>query len=83
MISFNISMSLRFPELGARSYRAPLGGAIVLSCSLLHEVMPVTRGTCYAYLPFPYGDAGSAAARAESTLRHRLDRAAFVGEAEG
>lgn len=55
---------LRFPEFGARSYRAPLGGAIVFSCSLLHEVMPVRRGTRYAYLPFLYGDA-------EARLRQR------------
>jgi hypothetical protein len=48
---------LRFPEFGGRLYRAPLGGAIVFSCSLLHEALPVTRGARYAYLPFLYGDA--------------------------
>src|SRR6185503_17288459 len=47
---------LRFPEYGARTYRAPTGGAVVFSCSLLHEATPVTRGTRYAFLPFLYDD---------------------------
>lgn len=45
---------LRFPEFGQRSYRAPTGGAVVFSCSLLHEALPVTRGNRYAFLPFFY-----------------------------
>ena len=48
---------LRFPEFGMRSYKAPTGGAIVFSCSLLHEALPVTAGIRYATLPFLYGDA--------------------------
>lgn len=47
---------LRFPEFGARTYRAPTGGAVIFSCSLLHEAMPVTRGTRYAFLPFFYDE---------------------------
>ena len=47
---------LRLPEFGQQAYRAPTGGAVVFSCSLLHEALPVTRGTRYAYLPFLYGD---------------------------
>jgi predicted 2-oxoglutarate/Fe(II)-dependent dioxygenase YbiX/peroxiredoxin len=50
---------LRFPEYGRRTYRAPTGGAIVFSCSLLHEATPVTRGTRYAFLPFLYDDAAA------------------------
>jgi predicted 2-oxoglutarate/Fe(II)-dependent dioxygenase YbiX len=50
---------LRFPEYGARTYRAPTGGAIVFSCSLLHEATPVTKGTRYAFLPFLYDDAAA------------------------
>jgi predicted 2-oxoglutarate/Fe(II)-dependent dioxygenase YbiX len=50
---------LRFPEYGARAYRAPTGGAVVFSCSLLHEATPVTRGTRYAFLPFLYDDAAA------------------------
>lgn len=47
---------LRFPEFGRRTYRPPTGGAVVFSCSLLHEATPVTRGTRYAFLPFLYND---------------------------
>jgi hypothetical protein len=47
---------LRLPEFGEKSYRAPTGGAVVFSCSLLHEALPVTKGTRYAYLPFLYND---------------------------
>jgi peroxiredoxin/predicted 2-oxoglutarate/Fe(II)-dependent dioxygenase YbiX len=54
---------LRFPEFGARTYRAPLGGAVVFACSLLHEVAPVSRGGRYAFLPFLY-DAEGALVRA-------------------
>lgn len=52
---------LRFPEYDPRLYRAETGGAIVFSCSLLHEVRPVTRGRRYCLLPFLYDEAGSAA----------------------
>lgn len=50
---------LRFPEFGTRTYRAPTGGAVVFSCSLLHEAMPVTAGRRYAFLPFLYDEAGA------------------------
>ena len=50
---------LRFPEFGDTAYHAPLGGAIVFSCSLLHEAMHVTRGTRYAFLPFLYDEAAA------------------------
>jgi predicted 2-oxoglutarate/Fe(II)-dependent dioxygenase YbiX len=48
---------LRFPEFGRRTYRAPIGGALVFSCSLLHQVVPVTRGIRYATLPFLHDEA--------------------------
>ena len=50
---------LRFPEFGQRSYRAPTGGAVIFSCSLLHEALRVTRGKRYAFLPFFYDEAGA------------------------
>ena len=50
---------LRFPEYGARSWRAPTGGAVVFSCSLLHQALPVTAGRRYAFLPFLYDDAAA------------------------
>jgi predicted 2-oxoglutarate/Fe(II)-dependent dioxygenase YbiX/peroxiredoxin len=50
---------LCFPEFGSQTYRAPTGGAVVFSCSLLHEARPVTKGRRYAFLPFLYDDAGA------------------------
>ena len=43
---------LRFPEYGPEVYRPPLGGAILFSCSMLHEVVPVTKGARYTLLSF-------------------------------
>lgn len=51
---------LRFPEFGPRTYRAPTGGGVVFSCSLLHEALPVTAGRRYATLPFLYDEAAAA-----------------------
>jgi predicted 2-oxoglutarate/Fe(II)-dependent dioxygenase YbiX len=50
---------ISFPEYGTRSYRAPAGGAVVFSCSLLHAVSRVKDGARYAYLPFLYDAEGS------------------------
>ncbi|MBX3485165.1 2OG-Fe(II) oxygenase [Phenylobacterium sp.] len=50
---------LRFPEFGSRTYRPPVGGAVVFSCSLLHEATNVTRGRRYACLPFLYNEAAA------------------------
>ncbi len=61
---------LRFPEYGSRTYRPPTGGAVVFSCSLLHEATAVTRGTRYAFLPFFYDEAGEAVRQANL---HKLD----------
>lgn len=48
---------LRFPEFGPALYTAPVGGAVVFSCSLLHAATRVTRGRRYMFLPFLYDDA--------------------------
>lgn len=61
---------LRFPEFGGRTYRAPTGGAVVFSCSLLHEATPVTRGKRYAFLPFLYDEA---AAKVREANNEHLD----------
>lgn len=47
---------ISFPEFGPRSFKPPVGGAVVFSCSLLHAVSKVTRGRRFAYLPFLYDD---------------------------
>ena len=58
---------LRFPEFGRRTYRAPTGGAVVFSCSMVHEALPVTRGARYATLPFLYDEP---AAKIREATRH-------------
>jgi predicted 2-oxoglutarate/Fe(II)-dependent dioxygenase YbiX len=55
---------LRFPEFGPRTYRPPPGGAVVFSCSMLHEATPVTRGERFAFLPFLYDEAAAQIRRA-------------------
>jgi len=50
---------LRFREFDDGTYRPPTGGAVVFSCSLMHEVIPVTRGTRYCFLPFLYDEAAA------------------------
>lgn len=59
---------LRFPEYGSRLYRPPTGGAVVFSCSLLHQATPVTRGRRYAFLPFFYDVAGEQLREANAAL---------------
>jgi predicted 2-oxoglutarate/Fe(II)-dependent dioxygenase YbiX/peroxiredoxin len=63
-----------FPEYGPRSFKAPPGGAVVFSCSLLHAVSKVTRGRRYAFLPFLYDDEAAA-------IREANNR--FLGEGVG
>ena len=67
---------LWFPEFGSRRYRPPAGGAVVFSCSLLHEARPVTAGRRYALLPFLYDDA---AARVREANAGSLAAAAAAG----
>jgi len=50
---------LRFAEFGPSLYTAPAGGAVVFSCSLLHEATRVTRGRRYMFLPFLYDEAAA------------------------
>ena len=54
---------LMFPEFGMRRYRPGTGGAVVFSCSLMHQVTPVTAGRRLACLPFVYDEAGAALKR--------------------
>lgn len=58
-----------FPEYGPRRFKAPPGGAVVFSCSLLHSVSQVTGGRRYAFLPFLYDEA---AARLRAANQHLL-----------
>jgi predicted 2-oxoglutarate/Fe(II)-dependent dioxygenase YbiX/peroxiredoxin len=76
---------LRFPEYGARTYRAPTGGAIIFSCSLLHEATPVTSGRRFAFLPFLYDEDGARIREANSPFlgdgleAYRMDQGAAGG----
>ena len=49
-----------FPEYGPKTFKPPMGGAVVFSCSLLHAVSPMTKGKRYAFLPFLYDDEAAA-----------------------
>ncbi|GAW33130.1 Fe(II)-dependent oxygenase superfamily protein [Roseovarius sp. A-2] len=60
-----------FPEYGPRSFKAPPGGAVVFSCSLLHKVSKVTQGRRFAFLPFLYDDAAA---------RIRQENARYIGQ---
>jgi predicted 2-oxoglutarate/Fe(II)-dependent dioxygenase YbiX/peroxiredoxin len=53
---------LVFPEYGPHRYAPPAGGAIVFSCSLLHEALPVTKGRRFTLLSFLSAPARSAVA---------------------
>jgi predicted 2-oxoglutarate/Fe(II)-dependent dioxygenase YbiX len=50
---------LTFPEFGRTTFKPPVGGAVVFSCGLLHQALPVTQGKRYAFLPFLYDDAAA------------------------
>src|SRR5262245_4622789 len=50
---------LRFPEYGRMTYRPPAGGAVVFSCSLLHEALPVTDGSRFGLFTFFTDRAGA------------------------
>lgn len=44
----------RYPEFAPNRYSPQTGTALVFSCSLLHEVLPVEHGTRYAMTTFLY-----------------------------
>jgi predicted 2-oxoglutarate/Fe(II)-dependent dioxygenase YbiX len=43
---------LIFPEYGPHRYNPPSGGAILFSCSLLHEALPIAKGRRFTLLNF-------------------------------
>jgi predicted 2-oxoglutarate/Fe(II)-dependent dioxygenase YbiX len=65
---------INFPEYGPKSFKLPTGTACVFSCSLLHQVSPVTAGKRYAFLPFLYDDAAAKVREANNQ---------FLGEGVG
>jgi predicted 2-oxoglutarate/Fe(II)-dependent dioxygenase YbiX len=49
---------LKFPEYGPDLYRPDAGDAVIFSCYLVHEALPVTRGRRFVLLTFFYGEDG-------------------------
>ncbi|MFQ5466853.1 MAG: 2OG-Fe(II) oxygenase family protein [Kiloniellaceae bacterium] len=45
---------VRFPEYGQALYSPPRGGAVVFSCALLHEALPVTAGRRFGAFTFAF-----------------------------
>jgi predicted 2-oxoglutarate/Fe(II)-dependent dioxygenase YbiX len=43
---------LIFPEYGQQRYKPPRGGAVIFSCPLVHEALPVHAGSRFALLTF-------------------------------
>lgn len=60
--------ALRFPEFGRNLYRPAEGAALVFSSSLLHEVVPVTRGRRFGLFTF-LSTSGPAASSGPSPIR--------------
>ena len=54
---------MRFAEYGRQLYAPGIGGAVIFSCSLLHEALPVTSGRRFALFSFLCDEAGAAAER--------------------
>jgi hypothetical protein len=70
---------VRFPEFGQQLYKAPTGGAVVFSCSLLHEATPVLTGKRFVFLPFLYDDAAAQVrAQNEQFLAGNLDKSRSI-----
>jgi predicted 2-oxoglutarate/Fe(II)-dependent dioxygenase YbiX len=72
---------LVFPEFGRMRYRPPARGAVIFSCSLLHEALDVTEGERFAVFSF-FSDAAGAARVAER-LRREQATAAAAGRGSG
>jgi len=49
---------LRFPEFGRTLYKPETGSAVIFSCSLLHEALPVTSGDRFGMFTFFTDTAG-------------------------
>jgi peroxiredoxin/predicted 2-oxoglutarate/Fe(II)-dependent dioxygenase YbiX len=54
---------MRYMEYGPDIYYPGAGTALLFSCALLHEVMPVTEGRRYVLISFLYDEASMAATR--------------------
>ncbi len=80
-----------FPEFGPQAYHPPVGGAVIFSTGMLHEVQEVTKGRRFVFVPFLYGEADVAIrvqnnahlASGESAYTPGSDLLAALPQAEG
>ena len=71
---------LRFPEYGGSLYRPAAGEALVFSCAMLHEVVPVTRGRRFALLSFLFGPQSARASGARAASPSTPSKPPHTGE---
>jgi predicted 2-oxoglutarate/Fe(II)-dependent dioxygenase YbiX/peroxiredoxin len=71
---------LNFPEYGPQVYHAPRGGAVVFSCSLLHQALPILSGKRYATLPFLYDETAAQLRRENMQFLDRRTKGAAEPE---
>jgi predicted 2-oxoglutarate/Fe(II)-dependent dioxygenase YbiX len=83
---------VRFPEFGRQLYRPMAGGALVFSCSLLHEVVPLRRGYRFGVFTFLHDEGRDAQyrrlmaelkARGSAGIQMRGQVGAGPGDARG
>jgi len=74
---------LVFPEFGRRTYRASTGGAVVFSCSLLHEAKPVRTNRRFVFLPFLYDETAAQIREASNARLGEGVTPYFMGRSTG
>jgi len=62
--------AVRFPEYSGALYAPPAGAALIFSCALLHEALPVLSGRRFAMFTF-LNDAEGAAAEQKMLAAHK------------
>ena len=66
--------ALRFPEYGRMPYAPAAGGAVVFSCALLHEALPVTAGRRFGLFTFMHDEEGERAVQRLIAEEHAAGR---------
>jgi predicted 2-oxoglutarate/Fe(II)-dependent dioxygenase YbiX len=67
--------ALRFPEYGRMVYAPEAGGAVVFSCALLHEALPVTQGRRFGVFTFMHDEEGERVVQQLIAEEHAAGRA--------
>ena len=71
---------LRFPEFGPGLYQPPVGGGVVFSCGMLHEALPVNRGSRFGMFTF-FTDAAGLEQEKQMHERMKAEQAAQQSQA--